>query len=167
MGIKILIEGFIYAVILGAIVTVSQLFNARLWLNCYPKAIQEVVPQRTKKEIKIKLLIGIPFMLVMLGYPAYSTLVLKNTVGIGYNFWIGFINLIVIQNAFNLFDLFILDWLIFCTIKPKYLELEGTHGMKEYGDYVFHLKAAFKGFILSVIYSGIVAALTVVRGLTY
>lgn len=75
-----------------------------------------MVPKRTKKEMHTKMLVGIPFMLIMLWYPVFSTLVLKNSMGGAYNYWIGFFNLLAIQNVFNLFDLIILDWLIFCTI---------------------------------------------------
>lgn len=157
-----LLEGLIYSVVLALIVTVSQLFNARLWLNCYPKAIQDIVPPRTKSEMRKKLIVGIPFMLIMLGYPLYSTFVLKAGMGSSYNYWIGFLNLMVIQNSFNLFDLIVLDWLVFCTIKPKYLMLEGTAGMKEYSDYIFHLKAAGKGLLISVIFSAAAAAITLV-----
>lgn len=157
---RMLLEGLIYALVLAVIVTGSQLVNPRLWLNCYPKAIQAVVPERTKGEMRAKLLVGIPFMLIMFGYPVYSTFMLKANLGSQYTYWIGLINMIVIQNAFNIFDLLILDWLIFVAIKPKYLELEGTGGMKEYGDYMFHLKGARKGFILSVAYGALAAVFT-------
>lgn len=155
-----LLEGLVYSVVLALIVTVSQLFNARLWLNCYPKGIQDKVPPRTKSEMRRKLIVGVPFILIMLGYPVYSTCVLKAGMASSYNYWIGFLNLIVIQNSFNLFDLIILDWLIFSTMKPKYLILEDTQGMKEYCDYFFHLKAAGKGLLMSIVFSALAAAIT-------
>lgn len=161
MTISILVDGLVYALVLALIVTLSQFYNPRLWLNCYPSAIQKVVPKRTKTEMREKLLVGIPFMLVMVGYPIYSTSILKNHLGGEYSFWIGFLNMLIIQNIFNLFDLFILDWLIFNTIKPKYLILEGTDGMREYGDYFFHFRAATKGFFLSIILSLAVATITI------
>lgn len=157
-----ILEGLIYSVVLALIVTVSQLFNPRLWLNCYPKAIQDMVRPRTKSEMRTKLVVGIPFMLIMLGYPLYSTYVLKAGMGSSYTYFIGLCNLMVIQNSFNLLDLIILDWLIFCTIKPRYLMLEGTEGMSEYRDYVFHLKAAGKGLLISVMFSAVAAAITLI-----
>lgn len=68
----------------------------------------------------------------------------------------------VIQNSFNLLDLIVLDWLIFCTVRPKYLMLEGTEAMKEYCDYVFHLKAAGKGLLISIVFSAAAAAITLI-----
>lgn len=157
-----ILEGLVYSVVLGAIVTISQLFNARLWINDYPKAIQNIVPKRTKKEIIEKLSIGIPFILIMFGYPIYSTIVLKETMSTDYTFMAGFLNTFIICSTFNVFDLVVLDWLIFCYINPKYLVLEGTEGLKEYKDYGFHLRAAFKGFLFTVIISGITAVLTII-----
>lgn len=159
---NILIEGLIYSVVLGVIITTSQLFNARLWLNDYPEAIQNTVAKRTNKEKIMKIVIGIPFILIMFGYPVYSTYVLKKTLGLEYNFWYGFINTLAIGSAFNLFDLLILDWLIFCYVNPKFLILEGTKDMKEYKDYNFHFKAAIKGFIISLVFSGVVALITLI-----
>lgn len=159
---RILIEGIIYSLVLGAIITISQLFNARLWINDYPKAIQQRVSKRTKKENRMKLLVGIPFILIMFGYPICSTVVFKKSLGSEYNFWYGFINTLAIGNVFNLFDLLILDWLIFCYINPKYLIFEGTRGMKEYKDYNFHFRGAVKGFIMSLIFSTIVSIITLI-----
>lgn len=93
MILHMLIEGLIYAVVLALIVTISQFYNARLWLNCYPKAIQEKVQSRTKSELRKKFIVGIPFMLIMLGYPVYSTFVLKADLGSSYTYWTGFLNL--------------------------------------------------------------------------
>lgn len=158
---RMLIEGFIYAVVLGVIVTISQLFNPRLWLNCYPKAIQNAVPERSKKEMRVKMLVGIPFMLIMFGYPVLSTFMLKNQLGSDYTYWIGLLNLLVIQNMFNLFDLVVLDWIVFCS-KPKYLVLEGTYDMREYKDYAFHAKAAGKGLLMSVVFSAAIVVITLI-----
>lgn len=162
MVIKMVIEGSIYAVVLALIVTISQLFNPRLWRNCYPKAIQDVVPERTKDEMRIKLLVGIPFILIMFGYPVVSTFILKSNMGTSYTFFYGLLNMMVISSCFNLFDLIVLDWLVFSSIKPKYLMLEGTQGMKEYGDYLFHARAALKGFLISLVFSIIVSLITLI-----
>jgi hypothetical protein len=43
---------------------------------------------------------------------------------------------------FNLVDWLILDWLIVCTITPKFMVLPGTEGMAGYKNYATH----FRGF---------------------
>lgn len=155
MSVKIIWEGLIYAIVLSAIVTITQLFNPRLWLNDYPKEIQNMVPENTKEEKLVKGLIGIPFLLIMFGYPIYSTYALKISMGPSFTIPIAFFNMFMICSIFNLFDLLILDWLIFCRINPKYLVLKGTDGSKAYKDYEFHLRAARKGFRISVFASAV------------
>lgn len=157
MCLEILWEGLLYAFFLIAIVTVSQFYNPRLWLNDYPKEIQDMVPQMSKQEKTIKGLIGIPFLLIMFGYPVFSTYALKLSMGSSFTILIAFFNMLIICSIFNLFDLLILDWLIFCFINPKYLTLKGTAGSKAYKDYGFHLRAARKGFRITVLVSAIVS----------
>ena len=159
MSVKVLWEGLIYACVLSAIVTISQFFNPRLWLNDYPKEIQNMVPENTKEEKLIKGLIGIPFLIIMFAYPIYSTYALKISMGTSFTILIAFFNMLIISSIFNLFDLLILDWLIFCRINPKYLILKGTNGARAYQDYNFHLRAARKGFRISVLVSAVVSIL--------
>ena len=47
--------------------------------------------------------------------------------------------------VFNLFDLLVLDWLLFCTIQPRMMVLPGTQGMAGYRDYRFHFIGFLKG----------------------
>lgn len=46
---------FNYSGILIAIATIvivgSQIYNARLWIDCYPEKIQKAIPQRTKNNL--------------------------------------------------------------------------------------------------------------------
>jgi len=41
---SIIYHGFIYSIILSLMVTISQLFNARLWLQDYPDEIKKRYP---------------------------------------------------------------------------------------------------------------------------
>jgi hypothetical protein len=40
----------------------------------------------------------------------------------------------------HVIDLVVFDWLVFCTLQPRFVVLPGTEGMPEYRDYLFHLK---------------------------
>jgi len=56
-----------------------------------------------------------------------------------------------------LYDLLILDWLIFCFITPKYQILKGSeHLIHEYKNYKFHTIASIKGILFGVLFSGII-----------
>ena len=54
-----------------------------------------------------------------------------------------FITLLV----FNIFDLLVLDWLIFNTLQPKMIILPGTQGMAGYKEYAFHFRGFLKGLV--------------------
>ena len=154
-----LLEGLIYALVLGFMMTVSQLIHARIWLSDYPKSIQDAVPPLSQREKMAKRLLGIPFMFVMVGYPIFSSFILRAAMGGAYNLWIGFAHMLVIFNTFNLFDLLVLDWLIFCFITPKYIVIDGTKGLAAYKDYGFHAKGALKGFGMSIVFAALVTGI--------
>jgi hypothetical protein len=78
-------------------------------------------------------------------------------VSFGEIFWSSFL----IFNLFNLFDLLILDWLIFVTIQPCIVVLPGTEGAAGYNDYAFHFLASLKGLAGSVVISAVMAGVMV------
>ncbi|GAA2404172.1 hypothetical protein GCM10010191_09820 [Actinomadura vinacea] len=63
----------------------------------------------------------------------------------------------------TLWDLVVLDWIIFAGLRPRLLVLPGTEGMKEYRDLRFHLVAALKGSpliaVVGLVAGGVAAAL--------
>lgn len=144
--------------LLCAIATVcivgSQLVNARLWLKSYPKPIQNAVPPRTNAEKCFKLISGIPFMLALIGLPIIAALIYRRTVNPDPGFFQYFLILFSTSFMFNVYDLLVLDWLIFCFITPAYQVIEGSeHLMKEYKNYSFHLKGFYMGSLMGIVYS--------------
>ncbi len=61
----------------------------------------------------------------------------------------------LIAMTWNAVDLLVMDWLIVCTVTPKWIVLKGTEGCRGYQDYFFH----FKGFLLGCVYTAIMALL--------
>jgi hypothetical protein len=59
---------------------------------------------------------------------------------------------------FNLVDWLILDWLIVCTITPKFMVLPGTEGMAGYKNYGIH----FRGFLIGTILACVIGLLITV-----
>jgi hypothetical protein len=61
---------------------------------------------------------------------------------------------------FALWDLFILDWLIFVTILPVFVVIPGTEGLAGYKDYWFHVEVSFLGLTqwLSILLGGLILA---------
>jgi len=154
---KIVIDGAVLSVIASLLIVVSLRFNPRMWLQDYPKGIQDRVLPKTKEEKRQALVVGIPFLIVLVAVPFYSTLVLSIQGGSDISFLQFFLNAFGVAFIFNLVDLLLLDWLMFCTITPKFLVIPGTEGMEGYKDYCYHFKASLVGTTLSIV-AGLVIA---------
>ncbi len=159
---KILLDGALLS-ILASISIISILrFNPRLFLQDYPDEIQAVVPPKTDQEKRQSLITGIPFLLILLAVPFISTLILKRQSGEIIPFFTLFLNAFGVAFFFNLVDLLLLDWLLFCVITPSFLVIPGTERMQEYKDYGFHFRAFLIGTGLSIAGGLVIAGLVVI-----
>ncbi len=146
---KAILDGLLLSIIASFLIIISLYINPRTWLQDYPKDIQAKVPPKTSFERRLSLLMGIPFILVLIIVPFFSTLTLKQQTGVSSSFITLFINAFGVVFIFNLVDWLLLDWLMFCTITPKFLIIPGTEGMAGYKNYGFH----FRGFIIGTVLS--------------
>ena len=138
---KILIDGSLIALAFIALLLASGLCNPRLFLNKgdLPEDILAAVPPKTARERRQSIWLGIPLIVVMVALPFYSTysFALQNP-GVGY--WLVFAHFFLVVLIPNLVDLFLIDWLILCTITPSFFVYAGTEGFAGYKDYGFHLR---------------------------
>jgi hypothetical protein len=98
----------------------------------------------------IGLLIGVPFASVVLWRTA--------TVG-GHSFWERFAYAFGVLFIFNLVDLVILDWLIVCWFRPRWVILPGTEHVVTRNPYLHHFKEFLMGTVGLVIVGLAIAAL--------
>ena len=147
---KIIIDGSLLSVLASITILGILRFNPRLFLQDYPDEIQERVHPKTDQEKRLSLMVGIPFLILLLLVPFLSTLSLAKQVGED-RFFSLFINAFWVAFLFNLVDLLVLDWLIFCLITPDFLVIPGTKGMQAYKDYRFHFRAFLIGTALSIV----------------
>ncbi len=135
--------GVIMSIVLSVMILGSLYYNPRLSLTEYPKDIQKVVFPKSIHEKKQTIYFNIAYNSILFGTPFVSTYILHKHEKLLYidayfhNFGILMI--------FNAVDLFILDWLIFCWITPRFVVIPSTEGMKGYKDYKFHLRGAIVG----------------------
>lgn len=148
MILLILLHSLIYSFVLSSGLSLSQFSEPRIWLQCYPKGIQQAVPDKDRREKISTLIHGIPFLLFMFLYPPITAFFILDDPTI----LMVFLSLFCMMFSFNLVDLVILDWLIFNHINPDYLTLPGTKGMREYKDYYFHVKGFYTGTLLTVVF---------------
>lgn len=156
----ILIYGVPASLLIAGILLAMGWMNPRLMLQDYPKDIQAVVPPKTAQEKRQTLYWGIPFWLVLLGGPAAAALTAKAA---HQGFLEIFLSAFGVVFLFNLVDWLIIDWLIICTITPKFVVIPGTEGMAGYKNYAMHFKGFLIGTALSVIVGLIIATLVVVH----
>ena len=156
---KTMVDGVILSMLASFYLVGILWFNPRLFLQDYPDEIQERVPPKTDQEKRNSLVVGIPFLLLLFAVPFISTLTLQRQHGSEIPFHYLSLNAFGVGFIFNLIDLLVLDWLIFCLITPRFLVIPGTEEMKAYKDYGYH----FRGFLIGMVIS--IAAGLVIGGI--
>ncbi len=122
-------------------------------LHDYPKDIQAAaaIDKPTKEQEKAAKRFGAVGGLIILGtLLAFGSLHFHNE---QVSFVQVLIYLFIVAMTWNVVDLLVMDWLIVCTITPKWVVIRGTEGCKGYKDYLFH----FKGFLIGCVYTTIMA----------
>ncbi len=146
-----LTNGLIYSLIVGSLFMLIGRINPEMWLDDYPPDIKQKFGPMSPKTNRLRLILGIPTLLFLLGFPFF--VVFQYAQEATLTFWQVFGSLLMLYTFFNLFDLLILDWLIFNTIQPRFIILPGTEGMAGYKDYGFHFRGSLKGQVGLTLFS--------------
>lgn len=153
---QILVGGLIMSVLLSAFIVVSMKRNPRVWMQDYPADIQALVPPKTPQEKQESWIVGIMFLAVMVSVPLVSVIAARANDG-DMSFLAAFVHVFGISMIFNLVDLLILDWGMFCTWTPAWLVIPGTEGAPGYKDYRFHVRGGVIGTVIAAVFAGVVA----------
>jgi len=131
----------VVAVVLFSAILLGGVLTARdAMVQDYPPAIQERFGPKSPRGERVARVLGVLMALLMLGIAIGGIATLKDRLGGDIGFWPGFVFGKVLLIVINIFDLVVLDWLLFCWIQPSFMVLPGTEGMPEYRDWKFHLK---------------------------
>lgn len=152
-----------YNATLGALIMGALALNPEIWVNDYPpdiKARYGPISPRSKRQA---LLVAVPFFAIMLGGLVWSNLKQKRRHNGVLPFKAAFLNAYALLLSGWLFDLTILDWLIFVRITPDFVVLPGTEGMAGYDDFGFHLREHLKALPMLAGFSLLIAAVTASR----
>gem|GEM_PF-308757 len=158
LGMSIALYGLALSIVLSAVIVGTLYVNPRLLLQSYPAGIQRAAGPKTAPERRRTRIIGAFFLLLLIGIPALSTWLLERSLGGDIAFPTAFLNAFGILTVFDAVDWLIIDWLLFCTVTPKFLVIEGTEGMAEYKDYFFHFRGFAAGTALAAAASLALAA---------
>ena len=155
MNVLVLIQhGLLYGLILSVLFTLVLLgavhLNVEIMQNDYPPDIKKAYgPEKSPKTRGQRRIFSLLFLFVLFGVICYSMVNLGRSISIPLTFLPLFVLVFFEIFTFNLWDLLVIDWLIFNTIQPKFIFLPGTEGMAGYKDYFFH----FKGFLTGILFS--------------
>jgi hypothetical protein len=139
-------------VCLSAVLLAIGLRNPRVMLQDYPSDVQAAVPPKTAAERRETVWWGVPFLGLLFGAPLAAAIVAKLQQP-DLSFAGAFANAFVVMLAFSLFDWLVIDWLVFCTLTPRFVVLLGTEGMAGYRDYGMHSRGFLIGLGLALAFT--------------
>jgi hypothetical protein len=129
---------------------ISFVIAPDMWVGDYPPDIKEKYGDMSDRAKRYRPLVAFLFFGSIFSVTALSISQLRLDTQDHVDFWSYLLSTFIVLMVFNLFDLLIVDWLIFVTIQPKTVILPGTEGMAGYKNYPFH----FRGFLIGIGFSG-------------
>jgi hypothetical protein len=154
---RIMIDGTVMNVLLSIVVLGSIYLNPLMWIGDYPPDIQAAVGPVSIPPVQ-QLVMGVLFLLIVGGMPLWSCAKLRREHDGELTFPSAFVHNALIALYFAVWDLLVLDWLIFVTIRPAFMVIPGTEGLAGYSDYFFHLKVSFLGWTqwIAILAAGVI-----------
>ncbi len=139
-----LVNGALLSLVLTIIMIISGMIALDMWVGDYPPDVKAKYGPMSPRAARARPFVAVAVFGAVLVIPILGLLALRGQIGP-----IQFIPALVFGAiavfVFNLYDLLILDWLLFCTIQPRAMVLPGTEGMAGYRDYRFHFIGFLKG----------------------
>ena len=135
---SILIDTVLIGIIFYGGILLMVKVNPRSQLHNYPPEIQKVVPKKNKYDKKIFNIIAIPTLILLFLYIVLSSKYWFSGTAITYKSFL--IRWVIINTILAIFDLFVLDYFLFCTITPKFFIISGTEGNPGYKNKSYHTK---------------------------
>ena len=157
---RILTDGSIMSAMLGSVIMSVVYYNAEIMHDDYPPHIQAKALPMSDAAKKQRVVVTIPFITLLLGFPAYSNLKLMRQNHGHLSLKNAFVNAYAVFAFSNLFDLLILDYLVMLRMRPRFAMLPGTKESDYSNDYFFHFAGFLKGMGYGMIPSLIIAYLT-------
>lgn len=159
---RILIHGAVLSIPASLVLMAAVYFNPRFARQDLPKDIQDATPPLSKKEKLQALAFAIPFFALVILVSFFSGFTLEAPAGGQVPFLVLFLHIFGVIFVFSLFDLLILDCLIYCTITPKFVIIPGTEGLAGYKDYGHQARAHMRGAALQGVLALLLAGLVLV-----
>jgi hypothetical protein len=115
---RILRDGALLSVACSTYLVLLLRFNCRIFLRHYPKELRKIVPPKSKHEMQMSALLGVPFVLLLLGAPYLSTSLWQTRSQGSSSFWELFVHAFGVFFLFNLVDLLVIDCSSYAGTRP-------------------------------------------------
>lgn len=155
-----LAAGAVLSVLLTAASTAALTISRDFAAHDYPPAIRQRYGAKSAQGQRVATALGPVLLLLILAVLSVTLAQTSASLGPSFTFVSAWTVAFTALLTFNLYDLIVLDWLLFCTLTPRVLVLPGTEGMKEYRDYAFHARGFIRGLGFSLAISFLVAGAT-------
>jgi hypothetical protein len=153
---RVLVDGTLMSVLLTIITFGAIYLNPMLLVDSYTPDVRAAVGEVDVPPHQL-----VVFYVLSIGAVAgvvfYSNAKLRRENGGNLSFWTASAHSALLMFLFAVWDLLIMDWLIFVTIQPAFVVIPATEGFTGYKDYWFHFKVSFLGpeLWLSVLIGGL------------
>lgn len=154
----ILLVQCVIGCLLFTLILLSAAKNPVKYLSMYPYGVQKAVrelpqyqnlPSAKNSSIGSTIIQGLLFVIIGI----LICLLAKIDTFVGT-----FIHMYIFFLVINIYDLIVIDWLLFC--QKKKFRIAGTeHLDKEYRDYFYHFKVFLRGIVFGLVISFVVAAI--------
>ena len=154
---RVLVDGTLMSVLLTIITFGAIYLNPMLLVDSYTPDVRAAVGEVEVPALHVIVFYALSFGTVF-GITLYSNAHLRRENCGNLSFWTASVHSALLMFLFAVWDLLIMDWLIFVTIQPAFVVIRGTEGFTGYKDYCFHLKVSFLGpeLWLSVLIGGLI-----------
>lgn len=143
-----LLFGLALSIILSVVMAISFLIAPDMWIGDYPPDIRAKYGAMSGTAKKARPLIAVLFFGPAILVPALAIGRLRALAPVELGFLEYYLSTFIVLMVFNLFDLLVVDWLVFVYLQPEGMVLPGTEGLPGYKDYGFH----FRGFLIGTVF---------------
>jgi hypothetical protein len=148
-----LLEAVIHGAVWSVLFIIGLILLAKYYphtlVHNYPKELQKLAKVPVRGTRKGRFLLSSIIWIFIAGY--YFLAVFLTFKGDQIQYINVLIFSFVLFMVWNVVDLLVLDWIVFCTIQPSFMVLEGTEGHPEYKNYRFHFIGFLKGVVIMLI----------------
>lgn len=163
--IRSVLFGLGFSAVFTVILVGSGLVARDFGVHSYPPAIRERYGPKSQRGQRVTRVTAVLIGVGMAGVLTALLLSVRSGTGEPLDFLTALAAAEIALMTFNLYDLVVLDWLVFNAWRPAMVVLPGTEDMPEYRDWRFHLAGFGKGVLIVTALSLVTATVAVLAEL--